>query len=258
MSRESYSPYKLSMYLKCPCEYKFTYIDGLAQKFKKPRPYFTMGENVHTTLREFFKLPPKERSYKKLEYLLREIWKENRKGFTSAEEEKEYGNQALMMIKNFFKLGELEKEPLALEEQHKIELDDGTVLQGKIDRIDKEEDGLHIIDYKTGKEKDNDDENLQFLLYPLIVSRELGQKVDKISYLYLLTGKYKTKSISDKDIKNALPKILEIIEKIKVEQNFAPKISNLCKDYCDFLTICPKKFEIAPEKFKETREEAPF
>lgn len=257
MAKESYSPYKLSMYLNCPARYKFTYIDGLARKFETPKPYFTLGDNVHWALREIFRLPPEERSDQKLEYLLREAWKKNRKGFKSKDEEKEYGQQALLMLKNFSKQEDLKKEPLKLEEKHKIEIEPDLILQGVIDRIDLEEDGLHIIDYKTGKER-NDKEDLQFIIYPLIVSRELEKKVSKISYFYLASSKYLTKTPNEKDLKEGLRKVLEIIEKIRGEGEFAPKVSNLCKEYCDFLMICPKRKEIAPERYKENLQESPF
>ncbi len=248
----SYSPYKISMFLQCPCKYKFCYIDKLSKKFEKPKPHFTLGENIHATLKEFLRLPPKERTYQKLEVILRKLWQKNRRGFSSLEEEKKYGQEALIMLKNFYQKGEIRREPLVLEEQHKIEIQPGITILGKIDRIDQEKGGLHIIDYKTGKERDEEKENsLQFLLYPLIITRKMNQIVKKISYFYLTSGKYFTKEVFPEDIEQSVPKILELIEEIEKEKEFAPKISNLCKEYCDFITICPKRFEIDPQRFNQ-------
>ena len=41
------SYFRLSMFRQCRQRYKLHYIDGLAQEYKKARPYLTMGEHVH-------------------------------------------------------------------------------------------------------------------------------------------------------------------------------------------------------------------
>ncbi len=201
------SPYKLEMFLECPAKYKFCYIDGLGKKFETPKPYFTMGENVHAALKEFFKLNPKERNYEKLEALLRQIWKNNRKGFKTEEEERKYGKDSLVMLLNFCQKQDLKSKPLFLEEVHEINIGSDLSIMGRIDRIDEEKDkSLHIIDYKTGKEWEKE-ENLQFIIYPLVVSRKFNKKVNRVSYLYLTNNKLKTIHPKEKDLKKGIERI---------------------------------------------------
>ena len=41
------SYFRLNMFRQCRQRYKLHYVDGLAQEYRKPRPYLTMGEHVH-------------------------------------------------------------------------------------------------------------------------------------------------------------------------------------------------------------------
>jgi hypothetical protein len=80
------SPFSLNMYRQCPRQYKFQYIDHLGDIYRKARPYFTMGDHVHAALKDFLSVVPvSERDQAKLENLLREKWRRNRKGFDGKE-----------------------------------------------------------------------------------------------------------------------------------------------------------------------------
>ena len=48
----------------------------------------------------------------------------------------------------------------------------GTRVGGRIDRVDEDDDGYVIVDYKTGRPKSQDlaDESLQFSIYALAMS----------------------------------------------------------------------------------------
>ena len=66
------SPFKLQMYQQCPRQYKFHYIDLLAKKYEKPKPYLTMGSNVHDALRIFLSMvSTQDMTYKKLEEIFK-------------------------------------------------------------------------------------------------------------------------------------------------------------------------------------------
>ena len=96
------SPFSLNMFQLCPRQYKFQYIDHLGGIYRKSRPYFTMGDHVHATLKDFLSVVPvSERNLPKLEALLREKWHRNRKGFTGKEDEKNWGEKALNQLRRF-------------------------------------------------------------------------------------------------------------------------------------------------------------
>lgn len=250
------SPFKISMFLECPRRYKFHYIDDLAGKFKKPKPHFTMGENVHKALKEFFdSLLPQQRTKENLEKILRDIWRKNRVGFQDREEERNFGLMALSMLEKFYQEEDINKKPLVLEKNYKINLDKDIILQGKIDRIDVENDELVIIDYKTGKEPEETD-YLQLVIYSIIVVQKINKKIKKAYYWYLKNGRKVSISPTQKDLENGIIEIKSLAEIIKNEQEFAPNVNKFCS-WCEYLSICPLKEEIEQNKNSNFLEE-PF
>lgn len=250
------SPFKLSMFMECPRRYKFQYIDGLAEQFKVPKPHFTMGENVHEALKDFFKkTEPDKRNQKNLEEILRKIWRKNRKGFKNRDEEKKFGLEALAMLDNFAKTQDIKIKPLELEKMHKLPIDKEIILQGKIDRIDKDGDKIIIIDYKTGSEPQEED-LLQLIIYSIIISKKLNKEINKASYLYLKSGKEKSIKPSKEDLDNGIIEIKSMVEMIEKEKNFKPNINKFCS-WCEYLSICPMKEEIVKNK-GNFPEESPF
>ncbi len=166
------SSFRLGMFEQCPRRYKFHYVDELARTYAKPRPYFTMGDHVHAALKDFMSsVPVAERTASRLEDLLREKWRRYRKGFADLEEERQWGEKALAQLRWFAGSQDLSVTPLMLEDYHTAELSPKIALVGRIDRVDQETaEGLHIIDYKTGRMPEEID-STQRLIYTLILSR---------------------------------------------------------------------------------------
>lgn len=232
------------MFAQCPALYKFVYIDFLAQEYKKPKPYLTMGAHVHNALHDFFgKLKASERTWENLEKLLRIRWRENREGFLNKEDEKKWGLKALQMLKLFFFKNDVKKAPVMLEDYYDLDLSENLKVLGRIDRVDQEDAGLHVIDYKTGKIDEEESSDLQLNIYAMIIAGSTKLNVKKASYLYLQNNTLKTINILDPEYQKTIATVNEQVEKIQQEKEFLPKINKNCKS-CDFLEICPKKIEI--------------
>ena len=244
------SPFKLNMFLQCPRQYMFQYIDRLGDIYRKPRPYFTMGDHIHAALKDFLSLVPvNERTPSKLEALLREKWQLNRKGFNDREDEKKWGKKALNQLRWFVKNQDISVTPLMIENYHKVELIPNVVLGGRIDRVDKEADGsLHIIDYKTGKMPDEIN-RVQLQIYALILSKKQDLPLRKASYLYLDAGKLRTIELTASELTQATSYVIDMVDRICMEREYPATPNNYCWN-CDFLEICPQKEEAA--KFTAT------
>ena len=237
------SPFSINMFRQCPRQYKFQYIDHLGDIYRKARPYFTMGDHVHATLKDFLSVVPvTERNLTKLDSLLREKWQRNRKGFNDREDEKKWGEKALKQLRWFAKNHDLAVTPFMIENNHKVELTDNILLKGRIDRVDRESDGnLHIIDYKTGKIPAKID-RLQLHIYALILAKKQDIPVKKASYLYLDACKWQTIELTEPDLKQATSYVIEMADRICQEKEY-PASPNLFCFNCYFLEICPRKAE---------------
>lgn len=236
------SPFRLQMFLQCKRLYRFFYLDGIKEHYDTPKPYIVMGEHVHRALDNFYKLPSKERSEDKLHELLRQSWRLNRSCFTKPDQEKKWGQKALNMLSLYHQSHKHKDTPKYLEQYVDHQVDSSLTLLGKIDRIDEDSKGaLHIIDYKTGKERASTHlDNLQLIIYTYLVSKKYSQPVSKATYLYLASNTAKDIAPTDDDLEAALLEIKEYAKTIEQEEEFAPNPNPYCKN-CDFLSICPAR-----------------
>lgn len=233
------SPFKLTMYETCPQQFKFTYVDGLADEYKTPKPYLTMGAHVHNSLKDFYEqLPPAQRTYEALEQMLRKRWTENRQGFRSRDDEHAWGMKALQMLKLFFYKNDVTKNPLLLEGYYETELRDDVAVLGRIDRVDQDAAGLHVIDYKTGQFHPEEISPQQLLIYALIISAEQALPVYQASYLYLATNQWYSLAVTDAALAAVATDLLAQVDRIRADQEFTPRVGRHCR-HCDYIAICP-------------------
>lgn len=125
-------------------------------------------------------------------------------------------------------------------------------LRGKIDRIDRSDDGTHarVLDYKTGRVTDNvrDDslaggEALQLPLYILAAENLLPKvRVDSASYLYFtLRGKYRTVTFTHEALdgqRAALSNLLGTAANMIRDGVFAQYATSEGCRQCDYRAIC--------------------
>jgi putative RecB family exonuclease len=250
------SPFSLNMFQQCPRQYKFQYIDHLGDIYRKARPYFTMGDHVHAALKDFLSVVPvSERNLLKLEDLLREKWRRNRKGFNDKEDEKRWGEKALKQLRWFMQNQDISVIPFMIETTHRVELTNNILLKGKIDRVDKEADAsLHIVDYKTGK-MPAETNQLQLHIYALILSKKQDLPVKKASYLYLEVGKFQTIELTAEDLEQATSYVTDAVDRIRQEKEYLATPNVYCWN-CDFLEICPSKEEAS--KFAPREDDLDF
>ena len=236
------SPYKITMYKKCPKQYSF-YCDPEMRKYRKDWPYFTMGEHVHKALKDIFtEVSPEDRNIDKLIFLLKRSWVTNRKGFKDEKQEADYGNRAIRQLQQFVIKDTLRIDPIMIEKTHEIRLDNNNLtFLGKIDRVDENPDGsLHIIDYKTGKSTDEEPDFDQLYFYALILSKELDKEIKDVSYLYLEGYDWVSVGIEPNKIAEIEEKLVGLAHSIIDDKKFEPTPNQYCRT-CDYLEICPKK-----------------
>jgi DNA helicase-2/ATP-dependent DNA helicase PcrA len=250
----SYS--QLESFRKCPLEYKFRSIFRIPMRGKS---VFSFGKSIHQTLHRFIldslkassvdqkdlfgkKAKAEVLSFKDLLAIYEKEWIND--WYESATVKKEFyekGKENLKLfydnfIKNKPEVLFINDEP-ALEKNFNLKIN-GDVFIGTIDRIDKLEAGVEIIDYKTGSPKKTlaKDEKLQLMIYAVAAKKVLGLNPIKLSYYYLEDGSVCSFNIDKDDIEETEDQIREIMDKIK-RSNFKPSPGWHCQ-YCDFKDIC--------------------
>lgn len=184
------SPSSLADFDKCPQLYylRNVYRTERGLKIQLANPNLTLGQNIHDILDQFLKLPIEQRTKEELERIFEVIWgltSGEKGGFISAEEEEAYKKRAKDMIERFsrnkhFFQTEMVKIPNFL----KVPLGFDLVLIGKVDWIEKTQDGYKIVDFKTGKQEERED-SWQMPIYAYLVSKVLNIKNIIACYWYL-------------------------------------------------------------------------
>lgn len=280
-ARNKFSPHSLHLYdAECAKQYYFEYLDAYTSDFRNKLQLkqilmedgrskeLVFGDIIHRTLNDFFHLPQEERSEEALIELFQKTWAGPRgkeKGFPDLEDERNQYKRGRELLQRFARQQNLRPEisylPKAEGEGEFVKenllafpLEPGVILQGKIDRIDREAEGYHLIDYKTSRSESRDNRsaaeiarsevvgpsNLQLFAYAILSRQALGKPIAKASYLYLETGDFKPHPVNAEIEEEARQRILEVVAKIKADEEFAPRPGKRCY-WCPYVEFCPAK-----------------
>lgn len=184
------SPSSLADFDKCAqlYFYKNVYRSPRGLKIQIINPALALGQAVHDTLENFLHFPSSDRDKSLLMEKFEFCWGNltgEKGGFVSVEEENIYKTRAIEMLNRFwqndhFKNTEMTKIPGF----PKAELGNDLILTGKLDWLEEDKDGYHLVDFKTGKNEEKEDSQ-QLPIYAVLIAAIF--KTDKIraSYWYL-------------------------------------------------------------------------
>ena len=265
----SYS--QLAAYSACPYQYRFAHILKIPTRGKEQ---FSFGKTLHATLQKLFALinekkglaqaelfggnPPKApllKGGREVKISLEEILKLYEQNWiddwyndkASKAKRRQQGKDILKVF--YEKHKDNWPEALYLEKEFNWKIKGpsaklGTsgeadyIVRGAIDRIDKYEGGLKLVDYKTGQPKKKLDftDKEQLLIYQLAAGELFREEIKALSFYYLDDNSEAEFLGSAKDLEKIKVKIIAVIEEIK-QGKFPPRASQLC-DWCDFNGIC--------------------
>ena len=135
------------------------------------------------------------------------------------------------------------------ELQSKIDWPKKLELNGRLDRLDKNEAGLSIIDYKTGKSAKLSEieqgEAVQLPFYALLAGTELNESVNRVSYLELSKQVKFAAQLSDDALESISHQIGERLTQIIDEMNNGKTLTawgdeDTCQ-YCNINRVCRKQ-----------------
>lgn len=254
----------LKDFLKCPRSYylKNRYRDPkTGNRLQIASAPMTLGSLVHDAIK-WYLLTGRVASKDDVIKQYKNHWlkyRGKRGGFSSREEEADFGKRGLKMLDNFMEnAGNLEPQ-VPVFDFLRFQLDEKTVLNGKVDFVGELSDGsLHILDFKTGSKEEED--STQLHTYAILAESNFQKPVSKISYWYLdresapkeavLDGlEEKLAWLKDKalQIKNA------ILENNWVCIKGASPAGGLCSDCKNYQATIEGKgeFQFSDESFKK-------
>ncbi|EKD99666.1 MAG: hypothetical protein ACD_22C00213G0001 [uncultured bacterium] len=231
---------QISSFQTCPLKYKYSYVLNIPTP---PNHALSFGSTIHDTLRDFHtKLMFEKCSYPDLLAIYEKNWQPL--GYLNEEHRQEYFENGKALLKKYYDENASTKtKPLAIEKPFNIKID-GIKFYGRIDRIDPLADGgVEIIDYKTGRAKDQKDvdKDDQVAFYAIGATEALNLKPTKLTYYFVEEGKKVSTTRTTKELATIKDEVKEIVEEIKAG-DFKAAPGMHC-EWCDYNKICPFAFK---------------
>ncbi len=243
---------QLAAFKTCPLQYKFAHVLKVPVMGKWT---FSYGKTLHNTLQRFFALWLERSgsqqgslfgsvdssknlpvSWKELEETYHSCWQDE--WFINDRQRAEYQEQGLASLRQLYdQLYVTRPEPMTVEQGFTMKFGD-VVLKGRIDRIDICEDGIEIIDYKTGSPKTelSKEDKEQLFLYQLAARDVLGLVPKKLTYHYLTDNSRVSFLGTDDQLLDLQESIVTRVQAIR-SSKFDPTPGFHCQ-FCDFADIC--------------------
>jgi putative RecB family exonuclease len=250
--RPALSPSRAADFKQCPLLYRFRAIDRL------PEPASTAqlrGSVVHAALEQLYGLPAAERVPQTAEALVDPAWEQviagepELAGQLDAEAQTQILGEARKLLSGYYRLEDPTRfDPQSCEQRIEVELADGTLLRGIIDRIDVAPTGeLRVVDYKTGKAPPEARALAEFKamfqmkFYAVALLRSRGVLPTRLRLIYLSDGQLLDYSPDEAELlrfEKTLMAIWHAIQSAGVTGDFRPRPSRLC-DWCAHHEHCP-------------------
>lgn len=250
--RPALSPSRASDFKQCPLLYRFRAIDRL------PEPSSTAqvrGSVVHAALEQLYLLPAPERIPETALSLAAPAWERVVAEKPSLADEitpdlrATLLDEARVLLSGYYRLEDPTGfDPQACEQRVEVELTDGTLLRGFVDRIDVAPTGeLRVVDYKTGKAPPEARALAEFKamfqmkFYAVALLRSRGVLPARLRLIYLADSQVLDYTPDLDELlrfEKTLMAIWSAIRAAGATGDFRPNPSRLC-DWCAHRAHCP-------------------
>ena len=252
VSRPALSPSRAADFKQCPLLYRFRAIDRLPEP---PSPAQLRGSVVHAALERLYGLPAAQRDPDTARSLVEPAWDQmiaeepDLAGELDPEQRGQLLEEARALLSGYYRLEDPTRfDPQSCEQRVEVELVDGTLLRGFIDRIDVAATGeLRVVDYKTGKAPPaaralaEFKAMFQMKFYAVALLRSRGVLPARLRLIYLADGQVLDYSPDHDELvrfEKTLMAIWRAIQSAGATGDFRPSPSRLC-DWCPHQQLCP-------------------
>lgn len=232
---------QLSTFKTCPLQYKYRYILKIPVP---PSAALTFGSTIHRVVTRFYEDAKAGKSPTKNDLLglLEDEWSSI--GFKNRQYEEKMKRRGVELLKGFYANAyDPDRLPADLEQPFKLKITPDLTVGGRIDRVDRHDDGtLEIIDYKTGQapKRKNIARDLQLSVYALAAVDKgiYDHPVEKVrvSFYFLDGGETVSATRTKEDLDKARTTIADTARAMSTS-TFKPTPGKHC-DFCEFRLIC--------------------
>jgi putative RecB family exonuclease len=250
--RPALSPSRAADFKQCPLLYRFRAIDRLPEA---PSAAQLRGSVVHAALEQLYGLPAAQRGPETALSLVESAWERvidaepELAGELDAEQRTQLLAEARALLSGYYRLEDPTRfDPQSCEERVEVELADGTLLRGFIDRIDVAATGeLRVVDYKTGKAPPaaralaEFKAMFQMKFYAVALLRSRGVLPARLRIIYLADGQVLDYAPDHDELlrfEKTLIAIWRAILSAGQTGDFRPSPSRLC-EWCPHQQHCP-------------------
>ncbi|MBI4159363.1 PD-(D/E)XK nuclease family protein [Candidatus Woesearchaeota archaeon] len=259
-----YSPSSILTFKQCPRKFYYQYIEKLPTKksFSLIR-----GSIVHTVIEDFFKINIEKVSHQNYEIVFRtlvfDLFKQNwLKNIDQINElvpqqnlQDFYYTETAQMLQNWYAsfIKKLQDKSISLTFKEAFKsltpitetrvISEEIKVQGVIDAILKTEKGIQLLDYKTSKKEEiNEEYKLQLAIYALLYKLKYNETPYEVG-IHFLKSNEKFIPVDDNLLNFARIEITDVQERTLTAdiKEYNKKPSPLCKwsnGECDFFKIC--------------------
>jgi putative RecB family exonuclease len=250
--RPALSPSRAADFKQCPLLYRFRAIDRLPEA---PSAAQLRGSVVHAALEQLYGLPAAQRGPDTAASLVESAWgrvidaEPELAGELDTEQRTQLLAEARALLSGYYRLEDPTRfDPQSCEERVEVELADGTLLRGFIDRIDVAATGeLRVVDYKTGKAPPaaralaEFKAMFQMKFYAVALLRSRGVLPTRLRIIYLADGQVLDYAPDHDELlrfEKTLIAIWRAILSAAPTGDFRPSPSRLC-EWCPHQEHCP-------------------
>ncbi|BBY61106.1 RecB family exonuclease [Mycolicibacterium sarraceniae] len=251
-TRPALSPSRAADFKQCPLLYRFRAIDRLPEP---PSTAQLRGSVVHAALEQLYGMPAADRGPETALSLVDPAWvrvlaehPDLADGFTD-EQRAALLTEARALLTGYYRLEDPTRfDPQSCEQRIEVQLADGTLLRGYVDRIDVAGTGeLRVVDYKTGKAPPAARAMAEFKalfqmkFYAVALLRSRDVLATRLRLIYLADGQlldYTPELDELLRFEKTLMAIWRAIQSAGATGDFRPNPSRLC-NWCSHQALCP-------------------
>ena len=224
-------------YERCPLQFKIQRDWNLPEEPSAPMQY---GSAMHTVLKDHYDAA---RAGQPLSP--QEVAEAFRAEFAKAAIEDPYQRalyerQGLEQLEAFLAARAAEPPPEVLDTEKTFSIEIGGVkIRGRVDRLDRADDGVTIVDYKTGRPRDQEDadQSLQLSIYAIAAQRQWKLEPRRLVFYNLETNQAIATERSQKQLDEAEKQVRIAAENI-AQGHFEANPKWHCR-WCSYRSLCP-------------------